>query len=121
MNKALEMAKTDLYHILIVREIDRLSRDIGKQYMIEGELKRNKVKVAYVLGEYPETPEGDLNKVIKSAIASYKRTNICERMGRDRRYKAKRRRFIAHGRAPYGCQLIHDGDKYQLEKCKVLL
>ncbi len=121
LNKALEIAKTGLYHILVVKEIDRLSRDIAKQYMIEGELKRNKVKVAYVLGEYPETPEGDLNKAIKFAIASYEHTKICERMGRNRRYKAKRGRFIAHGRAPYSRQLTHHGDKYQLGKCEVLL
>ena len=114
LNKALEMAKVGQYQVLVVREIDRLSRDIGKQYMIEGELKRNQVRVAYVLGEYPETPEGDLNKAIKSAIASYERTKISERMVRGRRREAKRGSIIAHGRPPYGYELVHDGDKYQL-------
>lgn len=114
LNIALEMARNRNYDVFIVREIDRLSRDIGKQYMIEGELKRNDVRVVYVLGEYPDTPEGDLNKAIKSAIASYERTKISERMVRGRRREAKRGSIIAHGRPPYGYDLIHDGDKYQL-------
>ncbi|MCA9944538.1 MAG: recombinase family protein [Anaerolineales bacterium] len=114
LNEAVEMAHNGNYDVLVVREIDRLSRDIGKQFMIEGELKRNNVNVVYVLGEYPDTPEGNLNKAIKSAIASYERTKINERMIRGRRREIRRGSIIVHGRVPYGYDLIHNGDKYQL-------
>jgi site-specific DNA recombinase len=114
LNRALELARTGSYDFLVVREIDRLSRDIGKQYMIEGELNRNGVKVVYVLSEYPDTPEGHLNKAIKAAIASYERTKITERMVRGRRREAKRGSIIGHGKAPYGYDLVHDGNKYIL-------
>ena len=67
-----------------------------------------------MLGEYPDTPEGALNKNIKAVIAEYERTKITERLVRGRRREAKRGSIIAHGRPPYGYDLVHDGDKYQL-------
>ena len=112
--RALDMAAAGQYDVLIVREIDRLARDVGKQYIVEGELKRAGVRIAYVLGEYPDTPEGELQKAIKAAIASYERTKIAERSTRGRRREASRGSTIVHGKPPYGYDVIHDGDKYQL-------
>ena len=114
LNRALDMAAAGQYDVLVVREIDRLARDVGKQYIVEGELKRSNVKISYVLGEYPDTPEGALNKNIKAVIAEYERTKISERLVRGRRREAKRGSVLVNGRVPYGYDLIHDGDKYQL-------
>ena len=114
LNKAIDLAAAGHFDILVVREIDRLARDVGKQYLVEGELKRHGVKIAYVLGEYPDSPEGDLQKAIKAAIASYERTKIAERSTRGRRREAKRGSTLVHGRVPFGYDLIHNGDKYQL-------
>jgi site-specific DNA recombinase len=114
LTRAIDMAAAGQYDVLVVREIDRLARDVGKQYIVEGELKRCKVKIAYVLGEYPDTPEGDLQKAIKAAIAGYERTKITERSVRGRRREASRGSTLVHGKPPYGYDVIHDGDKYQL-------
>ena len=114
LNRAIDMAAAGQYDVLIVREIDRLARDVGKQYLVEGELKRAGVKIAYVLGEYPDTPEGELQKAIKAAIAGYERTKIAERSTRGRRREAARGSTLVHGRVPFGYDVIHNGDKYQL-------
>ena len=97
LNRAIDMAAAGQYDVLIVREIDRLARDVGKQYLVEGELKRAGVKIAYVLGEYPDTPEGELQKAIKAAIAGYERTKIAERSTRGRRREAARGSTLVHG------------------------
>ena len=124
LTKMLDMARNREFDVLVVREIDRLSRDIGKQYLIEGELKQANIRIAYVLGEYPNTPEGELQKAIKAAIASYERTKITERSVRGRRREAKRGSVMAHGRPPYGYKLEHKDNRYQLvineEKARIV-
>lgn len=114
LNQALELARTGSYDFLVVRTIDRLSRDRRKLAMIEGELKRYGVKVVCVWGEYPEFPEGYLHKAIKAIIARHERIKITERMVQGRRHKVKRGSIIAHGKAPIGYDLVHDSDKYNL-------
>ena len=66
--------------VIVVREIDRFSRTLAKQLIIEAEMKRHGVSIEYVLGEYPDTPEGNLNKNLKAVIAEYERVKIAERM-----------------------------------------
>lgn len=114
LKKALELASKDSYDFLVVRTIDRLSRDRRKLAMIEGELKRYGVKVVCVWGEYPEFPEGYLHKAVKAVIARHERIKITERMLRGRQCKAKRGSIIAHSKEPYGYDVVHDGDKYSL-------
>ena len=61
LNRVREMAREGEFNILVVREIDRLSRSLAKQLIVEEELKRHGVQIAYVLGIYPDTPEGNFN------------------------------------------------------------
>ena len=58
LGKVLEMAETGEFDILVPREIDRLSRNLAKQLIVEEELTRRGVVVDYVLGDYPDTPKG---------------------------------------------------------------
>lgn len=102
LNRALEMAKAHECDILVVREIDRLSRSLAKQLIVEEELKRAGVEIAYVLGEYPNTPEGSLMKNVKAAVAEYERLKIVERNVRGKRLKAKSGKVVGDGHAPYG-------------------
>jgi len=60
-----EMARKGEFDILIVREIDRLSRNLAKQLIVEQELATAGVRIEYVLGEYPDSAEGRLQKHIK--------------------------------------------------------
>ncbi len=105
LTRVRDMAQTDKFDVLVVREIDRLSRNLAKQLIVEEELKRAGVSIEYVLGEYPDTPEGNLQKHVKAAVAEYEREKISERMTRGRRQKAKDGHVMVHGNPPYGYRL----------------
>jgi site-specific DNA recombinase len=105
LNQALEMAKNSEFDVLVVREIDRFARSLAKQLIIEQEFRRHRVQIEYVMGEYPDTPEGGLNKNIKAVIAEYERLKINERMVRGRRQKVKAGNVVIHGKPPYGYRL----------------
>jgi site-specific DNA recombinase len=112
LNTVRAMARADEFDVLIVREIDRLSRNLAKQLIVEQELERDGVRIEYVLGEYPNTPEGRLQKHIKATIAEYEREKINERMVRGRRNVAKAGHVMGHGRSPYGYRLVEmDGKR----------
>ena len=102
LNRALEMSRAGECDVLVVREIDRLSRSLAKQLIVEEELKRAGVEIAYVLGEYPNTPEGSLMKNVKAAVAEYERLKIVERNVRGKRLKARSGKVVGDGHAPYG-------------------
>lgn len=110
LSRVREMATAGEFDVLIPREIDRLSRNLAKQLLVEEELKRAGVDIEYVLGEYPDTPEGRLNKHIRATIAEYEREKIKERNVRGRRNVVKQGRIMLHGdRPPYGYRVSEDG------------
>lgn len=102
LNRIREIASSGGFDILVVREIDRLSRNLAKQLIVEEELRRTGVQIEYAMAEYPDTPEGRLNKHIRATIAEYEREKISERMTRGRRQKARAGSVVPHGHTPYG-------------------
>lgn len=118
LNQALEMARNREFDILVVREIDRFARSLAKQLIIEQEFRRYNVQIEYVMGEYPDTPEGSLNKNIKAVIAEYERLKINERMVRGRRQKVKAGNVVVHGKPPYGYRLEEVNGKSKLVICE---
>ena len=115
LNRALEMSRAQEIDVIIVREIDRFARSLAKQLIVEQEFKRNGVKIEYVFGEYPDTPEGSLNKNIKAVIAEYERLKISERMVRGRRQKVKAGHILAHGKPPFGYRIVEVNGRCQFE------
>lgn len=111
----LEMAHEQQFDVLIVRELDRLSRNLAKQLIIEEELKKCGVRIEYVLGDYSDTPEGNFMKNIRATVAEYERLKIAERNTRGRIRKVKTGSVMTHGQAPYGYRLLQDGGKWALE------
>ncbi|MBN1921166.1 MAG: recombinase family protein [Anaerolineae bacterium] len=110
LSHILEMAEEGAFDVLVVREIDRLSRDLIKQLTIESMLKSYGIAVEYVIGEYPDTPEGNLNKQIRAVIAEYERLKIAERNKRGRRNIVRRGQIMLHGnKPPFGYRLSEDG------------
>jgi site-specific DNA recombinase len=105
-----EMARAGQFEVLVVREMDRLSRNLAKQLIVEEELKRCGVQIEYVLGEYPDTPEGRLNKHIRATIAEYEREKINERMKRGRRLKVQGGSTMFNGNPPYGYDEVQEDD-----------
>jgi len=114
LNRVLEMARAGEFDILVVRELDRLSRKLAKQLIVEEELKRAGVQIEYVLGNYAESPEGNLMKNVRAVIAEYERLKIAERMSRGRRQRARSGNVIVHGRPPYGYRVVREGDRTTL-------
>lgn len=114
LNKIREMAVRHEFDVLVVRELDRLSRNLGKQLVVEEELKRHGVTIEYVLYDYPNTPEGDLMKNIRGALSEYEREKITERIVRGRRLAVKGGSVLCYGRAPYGYRLTKVDKTYLL-------
>jgi site-specific DNA recombinase len=114
LNRVRELAQAGACDVLIVRELDRLSRDLLKQLLVEDELKRTGVAIEYVLGEYPDTPEGRLNKHIRATIAEYEREKIRERTTQARLRAVAAGSVVSHGLAVYGYRVVREGAKLVL-------
>ena len=115
LNKALDMARSGEYDVLITRELDRLARNLAKQLVIEEQLLGYGVTVEYVFGDYANTPEGQLNKQIRAVIAEYEREKIKQRMVGGRRRKVAEGEVIVHGNPPYGYRLVEIDGRSLLE------
>ena len=115
LNRIRDLARTHKFDILVVRELDRLSRNLAKQLIVEEELKNAGVAIEYVLGEYPDTPEGNLMKHVRATIAEYEREKIAERMVRARRNFVRAGNVLVHGRPPYGYRVTSIDGKRALE------
>lgn len=114
LGEALELAEGGQYDVLVVRELDRLSRTLAKQLVIEEALRRHGVKVQYCLASYEDTPEGRLSKHVRATVAEYEREKITERMTRGRRNKVKSGSVLVSGNPPYGYEVREDGDGFAL-------
>jgi site-specific DNA recombinase len=115
LNEMLGMARRGEFDILVVREIDRLSRSLPKQLFIEDELKKHAVRVEYVVGEYADTPEGNFMKNVRAAVAELERLKISERAMRGRVQAAKSGSVQVAGHPPYGYDLVKEKGKFRLQ------
>jgi site-specific DNA recombinase len=110
LSRVRKMARAGEFDVLVVRELDRLSRNLAKQLIVEQELKRAGVTIEYVLGEYPDTPEGNLMKHVRATIAEFEREKIVERSIRGRRNMVSQGKIMLHGnKPPYGYRTSEDG------------
>ena len=115
LNRVRDMAQAGQFDTLIVREIDRLSRSLVKQLIVEEELRRAGVQIEYALASYDDTPEGRLNKHIKATISEYEREKVIERTVRGRRMHVENGSTIVHGHAPYGYRAVRGEHGWRLE------
>ena len=97
-----DLAHAGEIEALIVYDLDRLSRKVVHQLLIEEDLSKAGVAIRYVLGDYRDDDEGRLQKQIRAAISEYERAKITERMVRGKRSKARRGLVVGAGRIPYG-------------------
>ncbi|MCB8923142.1 MAG: recombinase family protein [Ardenticatenaceae bacterium] len=115
LSQVREMARNRQFEILVVREIDRLSRKLSKQLRVEEELILNGVKIEYVLGDYPDTPEGRFMKHVRATVAELEREKSVERMVRGRRLKVKSGSVLSCGRIAYGYKPLEHNRQTTLE------
>ena len=98
--------------LVIVHDIDRLSREVSNQAIIEMELSRAGLKLDYVIGQYADTPEGELLKLVKAGIAQYENRQRVERSRRGKRGRAAAGYVIVpRGRAPFGYDYLSEKHK----------
>jgi DNA invertase Pin-like site-specific DNA recombinase len=110
-----KMARDHAFDVLVVREMDRLSRNLAKQLIVEEELKTQGIEIAYVLGQYPDTPDGNLMRNFRASLAEYEREKINERVVRGRYSKIKAGSVLVAGYSPYGYQLVRQNNHFGLE------
>ena len=117
LGKVLEFARDRAFDVLVVREVDRLSRNLAKQLIVEEWLKREGVSIEYVIGEYADTPEGNLMKHVRAVVAEYEREKIRERIERGKRLKVKAGSVMTNGvtRPPYGYSVKEVNNIWVLE------
>jgi site-specific DNA recombinase len=119
LGEILDMAKNHEFDVLVVREIDRLSRNLAKQLVVEEELNRSDIRIEYVLGEYADSPEGNLMKHVRAVVAEYEREKIKERIQRGKRLKVKAGSvMLPLDRPPFGYKIVKEGNRCQLEICE---
>ena len=113
LNHIRELARARAFDILVVRELDRLSRSLAKQLILEEEFKHQGIAIAYVLGEYPDTAEGNLVKHVKASIAGFERSKIRERMARGSALKV-RAGSVLLSHPPLGYDLVERDNRSTL-------
>jgi site-specific DNA recombinase len=102
LRRALELAEQGLFDVLVVREMDRFSRDIERQFILTVDFQRHGVEVEYALYDFPDTPEGRLQRNLHALLADYERLKIIERTRRGRRRRVKDGNVSVSGLPPYG-------------------
>jgi site-specific DNA recombinase len=101
---------------VIVYDIDRFSRVFNDRAVLEVEIEDLGARVEYVIGNYDGSPEGDLTKHIKSAIAEYEVRQRSERVRRGRQGKLRAGYvMMSHLRTPYGYSYVSEPHKGRLE------
>ena len=78
-----------LHDVIIIYDIDRLSRDTMHLLLLTDELEKN-AKLVYVNSEYNRTPEGQLFFEIRGSFAKYERIKIQDRFQRGKRGKLRK-------------------------------
>jgi len=122
LSKILEMAAARMFDILIVRDLCRLSRSVGKLSIIKRELKADSVKIEFVRAEFPDTPDGRLLQNMMASIAEYEREEINWRMMNGRRNTVNAG-YVVLNSPPFGYRSHREakGDKLGHLKLEVYL
>ena len=101
LDAALSYLESYGYDVVVVHALDRLARDPYIRQTIEIEFNRRGAKVEYVLGNYDETPEGEVRKDMEATFGKWENAKRVERCNRGKLGKAQKGLFVA-GRVPYG-------------------
>jgi site-specific DNA recombinase len=101
------------FDVVIIHDLDRLSRNAEHQTIIIEDLAYNGVKLECVLREIDSTPEGKLMLNILGYTASLERERLRERTMRGRRARAEYdKKLSGQGRERYGLKYNEDRSKY---------
>lgn len=102
LNAALDFLETYGFDVLVIHSIDRLARDPYIRETLEREFEALGAKVEYVLGNYDDSPEGDVRKDLDATFAKWENAKRVERSNRGKRRKAESGLHIGGGRMAFG-------------------
>lgn len=106
------LAQRGMFDFLIVREPDRLARDVYIKKKLFREFQNSGVVIEFVLRTYDRNPDGSLTddaemmSDIEGAVDERERKRIRTRTMRGRRLSVKQGNIIVHGRPPYGFDFV---------------
>ncbi|UYN89866.1 MAG: recombinase family protein [Anaerolineales bacterium] len=102
------LADHQAYDVVVVYQVDRLSRSRTAMVVIEMELERLKKRTEFVVGNFDTTPEGNLFKNLMVDFAQFDRENLLRRTssGRTNRVRAGN---VTVGRALFGYNYVSEG------------
>jgi site-specific DNA recombinase len=98
----------------IVYDLDRLSRKMGYQFVLELEFEQAGVPLLVVTDPIEAGPEGAFRKVIKQGLAEYERAKLMERTHRGMTRRA-REGNPRGGQAPLGYRAIREPHRARWE------
>ncbi|MBN2500566.1 MAG: recombinase family protein [Anaerolineales bacterium] len=101
LDAAISYVENVVCDVMIVHALDRLARDPYIRQTLEIELGKRECKVEYVVGNYEDSPEGEIRKDLDATFAKWENAKRIERCNRGKRKKAEAGIFVA-GRIPYG-------------------
>ena len=104
LNQALDLAEANKIDVVVAREVDRLARNYKKAAIVEDWLEQRGVRVEFALYDFPDTPEGRIQRGFYALFADYERDKIKERLLRGRNRTIRSGQVLFYGRPPYGYQ-----------------
>jgi site-specific DNA recombinase len=107
LDAAIAFLETSGYDVAVIHALDRLARDPYIRRTLELEFERRGARVEYVLGNYENSPEGEVRKDMDATFAKWENAKRVERCLRGKRGKAESGLFVA-GKAPYGYTVDQD-------------
>jgi site-specific DNA recombinase len=114
LRRVLDLAHSGDFDVLVTREMDRLARSLAKQMIVQDGLERAGVEIDYVLADYDDTPEGQLQRNVRAVVAEFERLKIAERMERGRTNAAKAGNVMLGSTPPFGWRKVETDSRRSL-------
>jgi site-specific DNA recombinase len=114
LNFIRDMAHNGEFDILVVREIDRLSRSHEKYYVLKYQLLRHDVSIEYVIGDYDDSFAGKILESFTVHMAEEEREQIKRRLLRGKRNKIKAGSVMVSVMRPFGYRVVKDDNGMDL-------
>jgi site-specific DNA recombinase len=96
-----EAARAKALDVLLVHDLDRLSRRLAHQLLLLDEIERCGVRVEFLTMPREDSPEGRLFLNMRASVAEWEREKIAQRTARGKRQKARQGK-VPSAPAPLG-------------------
>ena len=103
INEALDFCSSTHVDVVIIHDVDRLSRDMNHHAMLEIQFEGRGTKIMYVLGDHnDDSPESNTIRNIKKVFSEYENKQRRKRLTEGKKTKVKSGKVIVGARPPYG-------------------